>query len=103
MWIIIGIAAAIGAWLLFGFWKTASMNRDPVQIELAGLILEMMEGEATESAQTLFVISSQRALMMAMIPPNEHQTRYAHALSLAETRLNHEGKQVARSIVRTIA
>lgn len=103
MWVIIGIVVAIGAWLLFGFWKTASMNRDPVQLELADLILEMMEGEASESAQTLFVISSQRLFMTRMIEPNEHQTRYAHALSLAETRLNQEGKQVARSVIRTLA
>lgn len=103
MWIVVGIVALIGVWFSFGVMKTAGMNRDPIQLELAGLILEMMAGEATESAQTLFVISSQRVFMTRMIPPNEQQTRYAHALSLAETQLNSQGKEVARSIIRTMA
>ena len=103
MWIAIGIAAVIGVVFVFSVMKTAGLNQDPVQQELAGLILEMMEGEATPSAQTLFIVSSQRLFMMRMIPPNEHHTRYAHALSLANKLLNAEGQAVARTIIRSMA
>ena len=99
MSIIVGAIVAIIAvvWLIV---KTQAMNNDPVQLQLADLIVEMMANEATDDAVMLFTISSTRAMMMAGLDIGETQTRLAHALSLAKPRLNEEGYRVAQQIIR---
>lgn len=100
MWIIIGIVAVVFIGILAFIAKVGAMNNDPVQRELAELIVEMMANEATDDAVMLFTVSSTRAMMMRGLDISETQTRLAHALSLAKPRLNEEGYRVAQQIIR---
>ncbi|WP_339933256.1 hypothetical protein [uncultured Brevundimonas sp.] len=103
MWIVIAVVVAVVGWIALTIGKTASLNNDPVQKELCHLILEMMANGATSDAQMIFVVSQARCLMTAFVDPSQHQTRLAHALSMAKPLLNEEGFQLARNIVRGIA
>ncbi len=102
VWIAITGLVAIGV-LLWTLLKVNRLNDDPVQKELAHLILEMMANGATTEAQTIFVVSSTRAMMMGFVNPRERHTRLAHALSIAKPMLNAHGYEVAKGILRSIA
>ena len=103
MWIFVIIVIAVAALWGFTVMKTAALNRDPVQQELAHLIMEMMANGATEDAQLIFSVSTTRAMMTRMIDPREQQTRLAHALSMVKPMLNPVGYETARQIIRGIA
>ena len=103
MWIVISIVVAVVAAWSFMVMKAAAMNRDPVQQELARLIMEMMANGATDDAQLIFSLSSTRAMMTRMIDPREQQTRLAHALSMVKPMLNPLGYDTARQIIRGMA
>lgn len=103
MWAVIIIVVAVVAVWGFMVMKTAAMNRDPVQQELAHLIMEMMANGATQEAQLIFSVSSTRAMMTRMIDPREQQTRLAHALSMVKPMLNPIGYDTARQIIRGMA
>lgn len=103
MWIVVvGIVAVVMVWGVM-VMKTAAMNRDPVQQEIAHLIMEMMANGATQDAQLIFNVSSTRVLMTRMIDPRERHTRLAHALSMVKPMLNPLGYGTARQIIRQIA
>ena len=103
MWVLVGIVV-IGLIAIFAFIaRIGTLNNDPVQRELCGLILEMMGNGATPDAQLIFTISSTRAMMMAGLDQSQQQTRLAHALSMAKPLLNEQGYLVAHRIIRSIA
>ena len=103
MWIVIIIVVAVVAAWSFMVMKAAAMNRDPVQQELARLIMEMMANGATDDAQLIFSLSSTRAMMTRMIDPREQQTSLAHAISMVKPMLNPLGYDTARQIIRGMA
>jgi hypothetical protein len=81
--------------------KTARLNDDPLQNELAGLILEYANSNLDEDAATLFAVSSQRAFVMRMVTEqSEQQSRFAHALSLARQHLTPAQYEFVRTVLR---
>lgn len=98
------IAAVLGA-LIVGYVllvaRTAKLNADPLQQELAGLLMEMMASGADQSAQALFSVSATNRFIRSMVVDRgAQQTRLAHALSLCRPSLSEQDYQRARMIVR---
>ena len=102
MWIAICLSAvALGYAILVA--RTAKMNADPLQKELAALIMEMMAAGADRSAQTIFGVSVMNRFVRAMVlDEGARQSRLAHALSMCRPHLSAVEFQEARHIIRSI-
>jgi hypothetical protein len=81
--------------------RTSALNQDPVQRELAALIVEYANSGLDESAATLFAVSSQRVFMTNFITEERDQrNRFAHALSMARFQLSPAQYEFVRQVLR---
>ena len=100
MWIALILGVLAVAYVV-AVVRTAAMNKDPLQQELAALIMEMMAKGADGPAQNLFAVSVTGRFMRAMVADaGAQQTRLVHALSICRPSLSASGYEVARQIVR---
>lgn len=100
MWIALIIGLVVIAYVVM-VARTAALNKDPLQIELGNLILEMMASGADATAQKIFVVSITSRFMRSMVLDyGKQKTRLAHALTLARPHLSQLGYDQARMILR---
>ena len=101
----IGFAAFLifiaALWIVPFFLKAARFNDDPLQKELAFLIVEYANSDLGTGALMLFTVSTSRAFISSMILNEaEQQTRLAHALSLARRDLTPRQYDFVRQVLR---
>jgi hypothetical protein len=106
LWAVV-LAALVLAWplglVVYRLSKVGGLNKDPLQHELAHLIIAMMVCGAAQEAQLSFVVSSRNQFTKAMVSdPSKQQKRLAHALTMARPTLGRAGYERARSIIREI-
>ncbi len=96
------IAVALVAYfVLKGVARTAALNNDPAQQELAYLIVEYANSSLDDSAATLFAVSSQRVFLTHFITEErEQRNRFGHALSLARSQLTPVQFNFVRTVLR---
>ena len=98
---IIFISVIALLWLAPKFWRVAQMNDDPLQKELASLIIELANADRDDSAVALFSISTLRAFSMRLIGDEKEQRhRLAHALSMARPMIAPMQYQYVRALLR---
>jgi hypothetical protein len=98
MWlaIVLGVAVIGSAFMVI---RTAQLNSDPLQKELASLVMEMMAKGADDSAQAIFAVSAFNRMAMES---GDRQARLAHALSMCRPMLSAQDFGTARMILRSL-
>ena len=97
--VVIGLVVAT-VWFMVA--RTARLNQDPLQHELASLLLEVLEGCFSTQATHLFVVSSTNAFIRGMVlDKGEQQTRLAHALSMLRPQLSPSHYEALRLFLRS--
>jgi hypothetical protein len=101
------LAALVLTWLLslvvYRLGKDSGLDKDPLQHELAHLIVGMMVRGADKSAQHSFVVNITDQFTKATVSDrSKQQKRLAHALSMARPKLGPDGYRRARSIIGAI-
>ena len=104
-WLVLfGIVFYVGKWLFRILFGVRRLNNDPLQQELASLLLEASEHNFSLPAQQILMVSSVRVLFEGMITSqSEKSTRLAHALSMVKPLLSPNHYQMAKMIYREIA
>ena len=86
LWILILLGAGV---YIFIVYRTAKLNRDPVQQEIARLLMEVSESGFTEQATVLYVFSLNNLFIRSMIIEERAQnSRQIHALSMLKSHIS---------------
>ena len=93
--------AAIILLVAWSVWRTARLNSDPLQHDLANLLAELLSSEFSETGVAIFEVSKTNRFVAAFVLSNrEQQTRLAHALSLLRPNLTTDGYEALKQYLR---
>ena len=98
MWIVIGLVAAFLIWWIF---RVQRLNGDPVQRQIAEMIVELAIGGFPGQLESRLIRDSSALSLGARGP--KLSTRLPHALSMARNRLTPQQYEKAKDIVRNIS